>query len=149
VSEPARLLFREVDGLSVAVGHAAGGEVSENLFAPGSRRQPSLAISLRRQVENGRQPQRVDPDEQRRIEQLHKQLSAAVAHRTTIGIALGILMERHDIDRAAAFSLLHRPPRRTTATCGGAVMRATAVNDVVSDVELNYNDGRQYRFCYR
>jgi AmiR/NasT family two-component response regulator len=39
---------------------------------------------------------------------LIEQLTEAVAHRTTIGIALGILMERFDLDREAAFDRLRR-----------------------------------------
>ena len=35
-------------------------------------------------------------------------LNAALASRTVIGMALGILMERHDIDREAAFAYLTR-----------------------------------------
>jgi AmiR/NasT family two-component response regulator len=40
-----------------------------------------------------------------------KQLRLAVEHRTDIGIALGILMERHDIDRDQAFAYLQRRSR--------------------------------------
>lgn len=50
----------------------------------------------------------MEPDEQRRIEQRNEQLTVAVAHRTTIGIALGMLMERHNINREAAFARLRR-----------------------------------------
>ena len=42
--------------------------------------------------------------DQRRIEQL----TTAVEHRTTIGIAMGILMERLDIDADAASAHLER-----------------------------------------
>lgn len=35
-------------------------------------------------------------------------LKIAVDHRTTIGKALGIIMERYEIDDTAAFRLLHR-----------------------------------------
>ena len=35
-------------------------------------------------------------------------LNAALVSRTVIGMALGILMERHDIDREAAFAYLTR-----------------------------------------
>ena len=40
------------------------------------------------------------------------QLTEAVAHRTTIGVALGILMERFDFDREAAFGYLRRISQR-------------------------------------
>ena len=44
------------------------------------------------------------PDDRELIEQL----TVAVAHRTTIGIALGILMERFDLNREGAFDCLRR-----------------------------------------
>ena len=37
-----------------------------------------------------------------------EQLTRAVEHRTTIGIALGILMERYDLDRQQAFDYLRQ-----------------------------------------
>lgn len=37
-----------------------------------------------------------------------EQLTEAVEHRTTIGIAIGILMERFDFDHEAAFDYLRR-----------------------------------------
>ena len=43
-----------------------------------------------------------DPDE------TIAQLREGMEHRTTIGVALGILMERHDISQDAAFTLLRR-----------------------------------------
>jgi AmiR/NasT family two-component response regulator len=47
--------------------------------------------------------------EQRRIEDLERQvetLGVAVQHRTTIGMALGIIMERLALDQDAAFEYL-------------------------------------------
>jgi AmiR/NasT family two-component response regulator len=44
--------------------------------------------------------------QQRRIEQRHRTFTDAVAHRTTIGIALGILMESDGVDRGTAFARL-------------------------------------------
>jgi len=46
-----------------------------------------------------------DPDAQRRR---LEQLTVAVEHRTTIGIAMGIVMERLDLDSVAAFVYLRR-----------------------------------------
>ena len=49
--------------------------------------------------------------EQRRIENLERQvetLGVAVQHRTTIGMALGIIMERLALDQDAAFECLAR-----------------------------------------
>jgi AmiR/NasT family two-component response regulator len=49
--------------------------------------------------------------EQRRIEDLERQvetLGVAVGHRTTIGMALGIIMERLALDQDAAFEYLAR-----------------------------------------
>ena len=49
--------------------------------------------------------------EQRRIEDLQRQvetLGVAVEHRTTIGTALGIIMERLAIDQGAAFEYMAR-----------------------------------------
>jgi len=46
----------------------------------------------------------MDREDRRRLEQLTK----AVEHRTTIGIAMGILMERLDLDADAAFAYLRR-----------------------------------------
>jgi len=43
-------------------------------------------------------------EDRRRVEQL----TEAVEHRTTIGIAMGILMERLDLDTDAAFAYLRR-----------------------------------------
>jgi AmiR/NasT family two-component response regulator len=37
-----------------------------------------------------------------------EQLTEAVEHRTTIGIAIGMLMERFDFDHDAAFDYLRR-----------------------------------------
>jgi AmiR/NasT family two-component response regulator len=37
-----------------------------------------------------------------------QQLTEAIAHRTTIGVALGIPMERFDLSREAAFDCLRR-----------------------------------------
>jgi AmiR/NasT family two-component response regulator len=37
-----------------------------------------------------------------------EQLTEAVEHRTTIGIAIGMLMERFDFDHAEAFAYLRR-----------------------------------------
>jgi AmiR/NasT family two-component response regulator len=46
----------------------------------------------------------MEPEDQRRLEQL----TVAVEHRTTIGIAMGILMERLQISREDAFACLRR-----------------------------------------
>ena len=49
--------------------------------------------------------------ERRRLEDLERQvetLGVAVQHRTTIGMALGIIMERLALDQAAAFEYLVR-----------------------------------------
>jgi AmiR/NasT family two-component response regulator len=46
----------------------------------------------------------MDPEDRRRLEQL----ATAVEHRTTIGIAMGIVMERLDLDADAAFAYLSR-----------------------------------------
>ena len=46
----------------------------------------------------------MDPQDQLRLEQL----AEAVEHRTTIGMAMGILMERLDLDADAAFAYLRR-----------------------------------------
>jgi AmiR/NasT family two-component response regulator len=50
----------------------------------------------------------VEAEDQHRLEQLVKHLELAVAHRTTIGMALGILMERYNVDHEAAFARLRR-----------------------------------------
>jgi AmiR/NasT family two-component response regulator len=50
----------------------------------------------------------VEPEEERSPQRLVEQLTVAVAHRTTIGIALGMLMERYDISNEAAFAHLRR-----------------------------------------
>jgi AmiR/NasT family two-component response regulator len=46
----------------------------------------------------------MDSEDERRVEQL----TIAVEHRSIIGMALGILMERHDIGAEAAFLRLRR-----------------------------------------
>jgi len=46
----------------------------------------------------------MDADDQRRLEQL----TQAVQHRTTIGIAMGIVMERLGLDAHEAFAYLRR-----------------------------------------
>ena len=40
--------------------------------------------------------------------ELEQQLRASIESRTVIGMALGILMERHDIDQEQAFAYLRR-----------------------------------------
>ena len=46
----------------------------------------------------------MDSEDQRRLEQL----TIAVEHRSVIGMAIGILMERHNIGADAAFLRLRR-----------------------------------------
>lgn len=40
--------------------------------------------------------------------ELEQQLRASIESRTVIGMAIGILMERHDMDREQAFAYLRR-----------------------------------------
>jgi hypothetical protein len=51
---------------------------------------------------------RVGAEDEHRLEQLDEHLELAVAHRTTVGMALGIPMERYSIDHEAAFARLRR-----------------------------------------
>jgi len=49
-----------------------------------------------------------EPDQQQRLLGLVENLEVAVEHRTTIGVALGIVMERLSVDQDQAFSYLKR-----------------------------------------
>jgi AmiR/NasT family two-component response regulator len=69
----------------------------------------------------------VDRDKQRRSEEVHEQFSAAVSHHTTIGNALGMLMERYGIDHDAAFARLR----------DAASVRERSVYDVAVDLVAN------------
>ena len=53
-----------------------------------------------------------EPDQQG-LSDLVENLELAVEHRTTIGVALGIVMERLDVDQEQAFSYLKRVSQDT------------------------------------